>query len=266
VLFALGTGVVASVALSVLDQLARIATAQRSGPISGAGIAVAIGALVVCFTRGLDRSALWIPALHALSLAATFFTALMTYVYLGARAQGDPLEHAGVAFTGVAVGAAVGAALGTVARAAVPHGTAPHAPLLLRAIGVAFVAGTVVHVLWPTNFLAAVIGKGLPDPRLIAVSLPELLVGPVAGGMYAATRGAGYLGLLLVGIGLALPSAIAQTVLARGQLALDPAARGAVAAAFMLLALRIAAWPLAAAFVQGFLTPSERTPTVSTDL
>ncbi|MBI2323356.1 MAG: hypothetical protein HYU87_00100 [Chloroflexi bacterium] len=260
VLSALGVGAAASVAVSVLQQIARIVLQQRQAPSAGDAVAVAAGVLVVCVVRGLDRAALWIVLVHAVHLAATFFVALLVYVYVGPRAVGDPLANVGPSFGALTVAAALGAAIGTVGRAALPAGRADHAPVLLRAVGVAVVAGTVVHALWPTALLVTAFGGGRPDDvRAVLVSLPDLLAGPITGGIYAARRGAGYVELLVVGALLALPSAIAQIVLARSQLALDPGLRGTFAVLFMLLGVRVAAWPLAAAFAQGFLTPARST-------
>ena len=264
VLFALGAGAAASVTIAVIQQLARLVLQQRQTPSAGDALAVATGVLVACLVRGLDRSALWVVLVHAVHLVATFFTALLVYMYMGPRASGDPLANAGQSFGALLVGAALGAAIGMIARAAIPTGRAHDAPLLLRAIGVAVLAGTIAHVLWPTALLTTAIGGGRPDDvRAVAISLPDLLAGPVAGGIYAAQRGARYAELLVVGILLALPSAIAQLVLARAQLALDPGLRGTFAVLFMLLGMRIAAWPLAAAFAQGFLTPPPSAPTVA---
>jgi hypothetical protein len=260
ILVALGAGAATSVAVSIVEQIARIVLQQRPAPIAGDALAVAAGVLVVCSVRGLDRAALWIVLVHAAHLGATFFTALLVYVYLGRRAVGDPLAQLGPTFGAVLVAAAVGATIGAVARAALPAGRASHAPVLLRAIGVAVLAGTIVHVFWPSAFFSAVFGAGRPDDiRSVTISLPDLLAGPIAAGIYAAQRGAGYVGLLVVGVVLALPSAIAQAALMRGQVASDPGLRGTFAVLFMLLGLRIAAWPLAAAFTHGFLTPARST-------
>lgn len=266
VLSALGAGAAASVAVSVIQQIGRTVLQQRQSPSAGDAVAVAAGVFVVCLVRGLDRAALWVVLVHAVHLAATFFMALLVYMYMGPRATGDPLANAGSSFGALLVAAASGAAIGTLARGALPPGTTDRAPVLLRAIGVAVVAGTVVHALWPTPLLTTAAGGGRPDDaRAVLLSLPDLLAGPIAGGIYAAQRGAGYVALLAVGVLLALPSAIAQLLLARTQIALDPGLRGTFAVLFMLLAIRVAAWPLAAAFAQGFLTPPPTASTVQED-
>lgn len=260
VAFALGGGAAASVAVATVEQVARLAAQQRPVPVSGDAVAVAVGVLVVCLVRGLDRSALWVPLVHAVHLGATFFTALLVYVYLGRRATGDPLAQLVPTFTALALAAATGGALGVLARAALPAGRAAEPSLLLRAIGVAVIAGTVVHALWPSSLFIAVAGGGRPDDiRTVLLSVPDLFAGAIAGGVYAARRGAGYLGLLAAGAFLAVPTLIAQVALVPAQLARDPTARGSVAVIFMLVALRIAAWPLAAAFVHGFMgAPADR--------
>lgn len=256
VAFALGSGAAASVAIAAVEQAARLASQQRPVPVSGDAVAVAAGVLVVCLVRGLDRSALWVPLVHAVHLGATFFTALLVYVYLGRRATGDPLAQLVPTFTALALAAATGGALGVIARAALPAGRAREPSLLVRAIGVAVIAGTVVHVIWPSSLFIAVAGAGRPDDvRTVLLSVPDLFAGAIAGGVYAARRGAGYLALLAVGAFLAVPTLIAQVALVPAQLARDPTARGSVAVIFMLVALRIAVWPLTAAFVHGFLGP-----------
>jgi hypothetical protein len=188
-------------------------------------------------------------------------------VYLGRRASGDPLAQVVPTFAALIVAAALGAALAVVVRALIPPGRAARPPLLVRAIGVAVIAGTAVHVLWPSSLFIAVAGAGRPDDiRTVLLSLPDLLAGAVAGGIYAARRGAGYLGLLVVGALLAVPTLLAQLAIMPAQLARDPAVRGSFAVLFMLIALRIAAWPLAAAFAHGFLTGPEPAPSVGRDI
>lgn len=256
VAFALGSGAAVSVAIAAVEQAARLAAQQRPVPVSGDAVAVAAGVLVVCLVRGLDRSALWVPLVHAVHLGATFFIALLVYVYLGRRATGDPLAQLVPTFTALALAAATGGALGVIARGALPAGRAREPSLLVRAIGVAVIAGTVVHALWPSSLFIAVAGAGRPDDvRTVLLSVPDLFAGAIAGGVYAARRGAGYLALLAAGAFLAVPTLIAQVALVPAQLARDPTARGSVAVIFMLVALRIAAWPLAAAFVHGFMGP-----------
>lgn len=254
VAFALGAGAMASVALASLDQIIRLVAQQRPVAVSGDAVAVAVGVFVFCLARGLDRGALWVPLVHAVHLSATFFIALLVYVYLGRRATGDPLAQVVPTFTALLVAAGLGAALGVVARGIVPLGRADPPPLLVRAIGVAVIAGTVVHAVWPSSLFIAVAGAGRPDDiRTVLISLPDLFAGGVAGGIYAARGGATYMGLLAVGALLAVPTVIAQLALMPAQIARDPAVRGSFAVLFMLSALRIAAWPLAAAFVRGFM-------------
>ena len=264
---ALGLGTAATVVVSTLEQLVRLVLQQRVLPIAGETLAVATGVLVVCLVRGLDRSALWVLLIHALYLAATFGAALITYAYLGRRGVGDPLAQLGPSFGSLLVGAGAAAVVGTLAHAALPAAPRGGARLLLRAVGVAILAGTVVHLVWPTSFFIAISGATRPDDlRSVLLGLPDLLIGPVAGGIYAAQRGAGYIPLLAVGALLAVPSALAQIVLTRGQLATDPGLRGAFAVLFLLLTLRVVAWPLAAAFAHGFLTPRPAAPTVPSDI
>ncbi|MEK6620683.1 MAG: hypothetical protein AABZ26_06905, partial [Chloroflexota bacterium] len=122
---------------------------------------------------------------------------------------------------------------------------------------------------WPTQFFLAAIASGRPaDLRDVAVQLPGLLVGPVAAGIYAARNGAGYLSILGIGVALAVPSTVAQLALTRAAVATRPddeLLRASIVVGWFLLGLRVAAWPLAAAFAHGFLTPAEPSPTLHAD-
>jgi len=265
VLFALGVATAVTVAVATGEQLLRVALEQRPPALAGEALAAAVGVAVTTLARGVDRASIWVVAVRAAALAGTFASAALTYAYVGRSALRDPLGQAGPAFASLLLGAAAGLAAGIVLATLVP--AAPRArstSAAVRAIGVAIVAGAIVHLFWPTSFFLAVAGIRTPDDlRIAAIELPELLAGPIAAGVYAARRGVGYGALLAVGVLLAVPSALAEVSILRGAAeANDPSLRRALALGIALLVARIAAWPLAAAFVHGFLTPPSGAPTV----
>lgn len=269
VLFALGVATAVTVAVAAGEQLVRLTLQQRPPALSGEALAAAVGVAVTTFARGAERSSIWVVAVRAAALAGTFASAALTYAYVGRSALRDPLAQAGPAFASLLLGAAAGLAAGVVLAAVVP--AAPRARAtsrVVRAIGVAIVAGTIVHLFWPTTFFLAVAGIRTPDDlRIAAIELPELLVGPIAAGVYAARRGVGYGTLLAVGALLAVPSALAELSILRGAAeANDPSLRRALGMGVALLVARVAAWPLAAAFVQAFLTPPAGAPSVEADI
>ena len=143
---------------------------------------------------------------------------------------------------------------------------------LVRAAGIAYVAGTIVALVWPAPFLAQQFGDA--DLVTALLSLPLILAGPLVGGIYAWRAGVDYRSIALLGAYLALPiivTLIAGTVSGVGVLG-DPRfdsvagqLRGTIVLSWFLVALRLAGWPLGAVFAQGFLAPetstrAERTP------
>ena len=110
------------------------------------------------------------------------------------------------------------------------------------------------------------------------VSVPLILAGPIAGGVYASRAGVDYRRVALLGAYMTLPiivTLVAGTVANVGRLG-DPRfdtlagqLRSTIALSWFLVALRLAGWPLGAAFAQGFLAPessvrAEQTPLADT--
>jgi hypothetical protein len=267
VLFALGAGTLASVAVSSAEQLLRL-LAQRPPQLAGEPLAAAVGLALAVASRGLDRTAIWVVAVRALLVAGTFVALALTYALVQDSRLRDPLAPAGPAFVALLVGAAAGLAIGILARSALPpapRASEPH--LLVRAVGVAIVATATVHFLWPAALVVAASGATRADDlRAVLPQLPEMLAGPIAGGVYAARRGAGYVEVLVLGAILALPIALAIVGGASDRSVLGgQALRGSLGVGLFLVGLRVVAWPLAAAFVHGFLTPPQDSRTVSED-
>ncbi|HEY6203619.1 MAG TPA: hypothetical protein VI056_11315 [Candidatus Limnocylindria bacterium] len=101
------------------------------------------------------------------------------------------------------------------------------------------------------------------------LSLPLILAGPLAGGAHAARAGADYRSIAFLGTYMTFPiiiALVAGTVGGVGALN-DPRfdsvaghVRGTIVLSWFLVLMRLAGWPLGAAFAQGFLTtePSAR--------
>ena len=134
---------------------------------------------------------------------------------------------------------------------------------LVRAAGLAYVVGTIVGLVWPAPFLAQLSGD--TDLVTAVLSLPLILAGPLVGGAYASRAGVDYRSIALLGAYMTFPiiiTLIAGTVSGVGALG-DPRfesvagqLRGTIVLSWFLVALRLAGWPLGAAFAQGFLAPA----------
>lgn len=264
VLFALGAGAAVTVAVSTAEQLLRVGLTVRPPAIAGDALAAGVGVAIAVLVRGTDRAAGWVVVVRALSLAGTFTAATLAYAYVGRTGQRDPLAQLVPAFVSLLLGGGGGFVAGTIASALLPRAPrAQRASVLLRSVGAAILAGAIGHLIWPTSFFLAATGatRG-DDPRVVLFQLPDLLVGPIAGGIYGARHGAGYLPLMGLGIVLDVPAFVATIGLARAAAA---GLEQPIAVAVLLLALRVAAWPLAAAFANGFLTLPAPPPSVTED-
>ncbi len=274
-LYAVGVGAVANIAVALVGRLLRLANV-RFDP-SGESVVIGVAAALIVATLGIGarrelvRLALLGLAAHGASLVNRF---------LGVTLTGRTPDDGSVdpfAFTPLALEILVGAFVIGIAVGLIGRGFAPRVPWrpperLVRAAGFAYVAGTIAGLLWPAPFLATVIGS--TDLATAVLSLPLFLAGPLAGGIYASRAGVDYRRIALLGAYMTLPiivTLVAGTIAGVGQLS-DPRfdrfaglLRGQIVLSWFLVAIRLAGWPLGAAFAQGFLTPetvtrAEQTP------
>ncbi len=274
-LYAVGVGAVANIAVALVGRLLRLANV-RFDP-SGESVVIGVAAALIVATLGIGarrelvRLALLGLAAHGASLVNRF---------LGVTLTGRTPDDGSVdpfAFTPLALEILVGAFVIGIAVGLIGRGFAPRVPWrpperLVRAAGFAYVAGTITGLLWPAPFLATVIGS--TDLATAVLSLPLFLAGPLAGGIYASRAGVDYRRIALLGAYMTLPiivTLVAGTIAGVGQLS-DPRfdrfaglLRGQIVLSWFLVAIRLAGWPLGAAFAQGFLTPetvtrAEQTP------
>jgi len=274
-LYAVGVGAVANIAVALVGRLLRLANV-RFDP-SGESVVIGVAAALIVATLGIGarrelvRLALLGLAAHGASLVNRF---------LGVTFTGRTPDDGSVdpfAFTPLALEILVGAFVIGIAVGLIGRGFAPRVPWrpperLVRAAGFAYVAGTIAGLLWPAPFLATVIGS--TDLATAVLSLPLFLAGPLAGGIYASRAGVDYRRIALLGAYMTLPiivTLVAGTIAGVGQLS-DPRfdrfaglLRGQIVLSWFLVAIRLAGWPLGAAFAQGFLTPetvtrAEQTP------
>ena len=274
-LYAVGVGAVANIAVALVGRLLRLGNV-RFDP-SGESVVIGVAAALIVATLGIGarrelvRLALLGLAAHGASLVNRF---------LGVTFTGRTPDDGSVdpfAFTPLALEILVGAFVIGIAVGLIGRGFAPRVPWrpperLVRAAGFAYVAGTITGLLWPAPFLATVIGS--TDLATAVLSLPLFLAGPLAGGIYASRAGVDYRRIALLGAYMTLPiivTLVAGTIAGVGQLS-DPRfdrfaglLRGQIVLSWFLVAIRLAGWPLGAAFAQGFLTPetvtrAEQTP------
>lgn len=265
-LYAVGVGAIVNVAVAVIGRLLRLANV-RFDP-SGEALVVGVAAALIVASVGLTaRRDLVRVAL--LGLAA--HTALVINRFLGVaftgRAPGDGSADAFV-FTPIALAFLSGALVLGIAVGLIVRGFQPRLPSwrpperLVRAAGLAFVVATSAGLVWPAPFLAQLFGDS--DLLTAVLSVPLILAGPLAGGAYASRAGVDYRGVALLGAYMTLPiivTLVAGTVSGVGALS-DPRfdsvaglLRGTIVLSWFLVALRLAGWPLGAAFAQGFLAP-----------
>jgi hypothetical protein len=233
-------------------------------------IAVAAGTIVAALGIGARRELVRLALLGLATHAALVINRFLGVAFTG-RATGDGSADAFLLTPEVlallAVCLVLGIGVGLIVRGfrlRVRWWRLPER--LVPAAGFAFVIGTVASVLWPAPFLAQLLA-----PTALAgavLSLPLILAGPIAGGAYASRAGADYRGIALLGAYITLPvivTLVVGTVADVGRLndprfdAFAGQLRGTIALSWFLVAMRLAGWPLGAAFVQGFLTPEAST-------
>jgi hypothetical protein len=268
-LYAIGVGAVANIAVAVIGRLLRIANVRFDPSGESLVIGVAVAVIVATLGLGARRE---LSRLALLGLAA--HGALLVNRFLGVTFTGrtpddgsvDPFALTAVSLAILVGGFVVGVAVGLIARGFEPRVPWRPPERLIRAAGFAYVAGTIAGLVWPAPFLATVIGN--TDLATAVLSLPLILAGPLSGGVYASRAGADYRSIALLGVYMTLPiliALVAGTVVGVGQLndpRLDRVAgllRGQIVLSWFLVAIRLAGWPLGAAFAQGFLAPETAT-------
>lgn len=274
-LYAIGVGALANVAVALVGRLLRLASVRfdPSGEsvVVGVAAAVIVAALGIGARRELVRLALLGLAAHA---------AFVINRFLGVAFTGRTPDDGGVdaflftppALAFLAGGLVLGIAVGLIARGFQPRLRWRPPERLVRAAGFAFVAATIAGVVWPAPFFAQLFGA--TDLATALLSLPLILAGPLAGGAYAARAGVDYRAVALLGAYMTLPvivTLVAGTVADVSRLndpRFDSVAgqlRGTIVLSWFLVVMRLAGWPLGAAFAQGFLAPevsarTERAP------
>lgn len=271
-LYAIGVGALANVALAIVGRVLRVVNV-RFDP-SGESLVVGIAAAVIVAALGLTarRELLRLALLGLAAHVALLINRFLGVAFTG-RTPGDGTRDAFL-FTPLALellagGLVLGIAVGLIARGFQSRARLPWRPpeRLARAAGFAFVIGTIASVVWPAPFLAQLLGDTELGTALL--SLPLILAGPLSGGAHAALAGADYRAIALLGAYMTFPSIItllAGTVGGVGALN-DPRfesvagqLRGTIVLSWFLVLVRLAGWPLGAAFAQGFLTAEPSKP------
>jgi hypothetical protein len=269
-LYALGAGTLVNVVVAVVGRLLRLANVRLD--LSGESLVVGVAAAIIVAALGLGaRRELGRIVLVGLAAHA----AVVLNRFLGVAFTGrtpvdgtvDALLYTPLALTLLAGALVLGIAVGLIVRGFQLR--APWRPpdRLMRAAGFAFVVGIIASVVWPAPFLAQVLGQTELGTAL--VSIPLFLAGPLAGGGYAARAGLDYRTIALLGTYMTLPIIVTLLIGTVGGVSalLDPRfdsvagqLRGTIVISWFLVAMRLAGWPLGAAFAQGFLTPEPSSP------
>ena len=274
-LYAVGLGALSNVAVAIVGRLLRLASI-RFDP-SGESLVIGVAAAVIVASFGLAaRRELVRLALLGLAVHAALLINRVLGVAFNGRTPGDGSINA-FQFTPLALTLLVGGFVLGVAAGLIFRGFRPKLPpwrppeRLVRAAGLAYVVGTIVGLVWPAPFLAQLFGD--TDLVTAVLSLPLILAGPLVGGAYASRAGVDYRNIALLGAYMTFPiiiTLIAGTVSGVGALG-DPrfesvagVLRGTIVLSWFLVALRLAGWPLGAAFAQGFLAPAAPTRTEHT--
>lgn len=274
-LYAIGVGALTNVAVAIIGRLLRLANI-RFDP-SGESLVIGIAAAVIVAAFGLAaRRELVRLALLGLAVHAALLINRVLGVAFNGRTPGDGSINA-FQFTPLALILLVGGFVLGIAAGLIFRGFRPKLPpwrppeRLVRAAGLAYVVGAIVGLVWPAPFLAQLLGD--TDLVTAVLSLPLILAGPLMGGAYASRAGVDYRNIALLGAYMTFPiiiTLIAGTVSSANALG-DPrfesvagVLRGTIVLSWFLVALRLAGWPLGAAFAQGFLTPAAPTRTEQT--
>ena len=269
-LYAIGVGALANVAVGIIGRLLRLVNVRfdPSGESLVVGVAAAliVAALGLTARRELVRLALLGLAAHA-ALVINRFLGVAFTGHTPTDGTRDAFLFTPLALALLAGGFVLGIAVGLIARGFQPRLPWRPPERLVRAAGFAFVVGTIAGVVWPAPFLSLVLGDTELGTALL--SLPLILAAPVAGGAYAARAGLDYRAIGLLGAYMTFPiiiTLVAGTVGGVGALndpRFDSVAgqlRGTIVLSWFLVLMRLAGWPLGAAFAQGFLTAEPSSP------
>jgi hypothetical protein len=264
-LYAVGVGALANVAVAILGRLLRLANVRFD--LSGESLVVGVAAAIIVATLGLGarRELIRIALLGLAAHLALVINRILGVAFTG-RAPGDSSTDAFLltpfALALLAGGLVLGIAAGLILRGFRPRLPWQPPERLVRAAGFGFVVGVIAGVVWPAPFLAQLLGG--TEIATAVLSLPLILAGPLAGGAYAARAGFDYRKIALLGAYMTLPiivTLIVGTIASIGRLG-DPRfdivagqLRGTIVLSWFLVAMRLAGWPLGAAFAQGFLAP-----------
>ena len=270
-LYAIGVGALVNVVVAVAGRLLRLANVRFDLSGESLVVGVAAGIIVAALGFGARRELVRIALLGLAVHAAVVLNRFLGVAFTGRTpidGTVDAFLFTRLALTLLAGALVLGVAAGLIARGF--HLRVPWRPpeRLTRAAGFAFVIGIVASVIWPAPFLAQVLGE--TELATALVSIPLFLAGPLAGGAHAARAGLAYRTIALLGTYMTLPIIVTLIVGTIGGVSalLDPRfdsvagqLRGTIVLSWFLVAMRIAGWPLGAAFAQGFLTPApESTP------
>jgi hypothetical protein len=190
-LYAIGVGAVVNVVAAVVGRLLRLLGVRFD--LSGEALVVGVAAALIVYSLGLDARRKLLR-LALLGLAA--HAALVINRFLGVAFTGRTPGEGGVEpflFTPLALaflfGALViGSAIGLIIRGFQPRLPEWRPPeRLVRAAGLAFVVATIVGLVWPAPFMAQAFGG--TELVTAVTSLPLILAGPLAGGLYASRAG-----------------------------------------------------------------------------
>lgn len=274
-LYAIGVGTLVNVVVAVVGRLLRLANVRFD--VSGESLVVGVAAAIIVAALGLGarRELVRIALLGLAAHAAVVINRFLGVAFTGRTpvdGTGDAFLYTPLALTFLAGALVLGIAVGLIARGFQLRVPWRPPERLTRAAGFAFVVGTVASIFWPAPFLAQVLGD--TDLGTALVSIPLFLAGPLAGGMHAARAAIDYRAIAVLGTFMTLPIIVTLIIGTVGGVSalLDPRfdsvagqLRGTIVLSWFLVAMRIAGWPLGAAFAQGFLTPdatprAERAP------
>jgi hypothetical protein len=266
-LYAIGIGALTNVGVAIVGRILRLAGVRfdPSGEslVIGVAAAVIVAALGISARRELVRIALLGVAAHA----SLVVNRLLGVAFTG-RTPDDGTVDAFL-FTPLALGLlaaafVLGIAIGLIARGFRPRLLWRPPDPFARAAGFAYVVATIAGVLWPAPFFALLIGD--PELGTALLSLPLILAGPLAGGAFASRAGLDYRRVALLGAYVTFPlivTLVAGTIGGFDRLndprfeAVAGQLRGTIVLSWFLVLIRLAGWPLGAAFAQGFLTPEQ---------